>query len=126
MIVWFPENGNVYEAQVLYEIETTKADILYAEMGISSLISKISVVEYNMSVLKSNLSYLKKNAIIVSMREYIKITFQMAGLAEQKVEKERTLRDLQKKKEELTQRLKELESRLEQVKFKVLEFKKRG
>jgi predicted nucleic acid-binding Zn-ribbon protein len=126
MIFWLPDDCNIHEVQVLYEIETVKAEISYAEIGINNLLSKISVIEYNMAVLKSNIEYLQKNAIIVSIREYIKINYQLAALIEQKIEKEATLKDLRKKKNELQKRLELLSVKLEQVKFKVLEFKKRG
>lgn len=123
MILWLSEH-NMYAAQVVYEIETTKADIKQIEYDLLRLKEKVRLIELQIDAMEENLNFLRTKAEIVSIREYQNIIFQLSGLYQERIEKRKAIPSIEKQLKILNTKVTDLEVKKEQVRFKVLKFKR--
>jgi hypothetical protein len=124
MKLWFASNENIHTIEVVFQIETTKADLQHVQYEANKAVEKQKSITAAIQVLKRNLKFLKTEAEIVSINQYKKTIYQLSGLYQEQLS---ILYDISEYKKEinfLLEKIQMLEFKKEQVKFRLLEFKK--
>lgn len=125
MKLWMPSGENIYTAEVVFQIETTKEDLRRMEFELNKAIEQKKIIISAIELLKKNIKFLTNFAEIVSLREYKKSIYQLSGLLQDEIEISRLIFSYQNDIDYLTEKIEKLEIKKRQVKFKVLEFKLR-
>lgn len=125
MKLWFASNENVHTAEVVFKIETTKADIKRFEYEQTKALEQQGFINLAIDLLHKNIKFLKSYAEIVSIVEYKKSLYQLAGLYQDKIQCLKNITFYEKQIALSKIKLEKLEIQKKQVKFKVLEFKRK-
>lgn len=123
-MLWFSNDNPAY-TRAVYEIETTKADILRMESEQRRLEEQRAQANSMAELLETNIDYIKKYAKVVSMREYTNLKHQLADEYAVLIHTKNELQRLEKQIPTYKDGLARLEARLPSFQSKVLEFKRR-
>lgn len=124
-MLWFSNDNPAY-TRAVYEIETTKADILRMENELRRLDEQRAASNSLAELLETNITYIKKYARVVSMREYTNLKHQLASEYGVLIHTKNEIQRLEKILPNYKEGLARLEARLPSFQSKVLEFKRRG
>ena len=123
-MLWFSNDNPAY-TRAVYEIETTKADILRMEAELRRLEEQRASSNSMAELLETNIEYIRKYAKVVSMKEYTNLKHQLADEYAVLIHAKNEVLRLEKVLVSFKDALARLEARLPSFQSKVLEFKPR-
>lgn len=123
-MLWFSNDNPAY-TRAVYEIETTKADILRMENELRRLDEQRAAANSMAELLEANIEYIRKYAKVVSMKEYTNLRHQLADEYAILIHAKNEILRLEKVLVSFQGGLARLEARLPSFQSKVLEFKRR-
>lgn len=123
-MLWFSNDNPAY-TRAVYEIETTKADIMRMEAELRRFDEQRASANSMAELLEANLDYIRKYAKVVSMREFTSLKHQLADEYAILIHSKNEILRLEKQITVYKDGLARLEASLPSYQTKVLEFKKR-
>lgn len=125
MKLWLISEENIHIVGLIFQIETAKADLQRMQFQLDKFLDKNGALDIGIEMIENNMSYLKEEAKIVSMGEYKKISYQLTGLYQERIEVINNIKLCKKEILNIENKIKELEEKKKQVTFKILEFKRK-
>lgn len=123
-MLWFSNENPAY-TRAVYEIETTKADILRMENELRRFEEQRAAANSMAELLETNIEYIRKYAKVVSMKEFTNLKHQLADEYAILIHSKNEIIRLEKVLVSFKEGLARLEARLPSFQSKVLEFKRR-
>lgn len=125
-ILWFPQKDNIYATQLECQIETLKAEHLKLQFEMKKLYQRQAALLYHIDLNELNLNNIRSLAQVVRMEEFIKIKIMLLGFIHEEIQVRNEMIPLELNIKFKLKMIEELQFQREAVRFKVLEFKKRG
>lgn len=121
-LIWLPSNDNIFVAQLDYEIELAKSDLLYILNTVANLKKNLAKLHLELQNLERNSSTMKDHEGIISLKEYKAASFRLKGINIEIMETKDKIKSISPKIDEIKALISKLESKRESIKFKLLRF----
>lgn len=125
-ILWFPSKNNVFAEKIEHELEIAKADLGKLEFDKSKHENRIIVLEHNITVLNNAIENMKITGFIIRLQEYRRVTQHISLHLNEIAMSQSEIKAIEPLIKSVNQRITDLKYQYEAVRFKLLEFKKRG